>query len=286
MIKKNFYVIENALLNLVKNKGRNLLQGVIIFAVIATTVIALSIYNTANSIINEYQIQVSSEVNIVPETIPSDVPEITNEQATAFAQSEYLRDNQVQEVDIGSGFVKFVYYLKSPDLLDAFRTEVHDKGLPEGYKVDIDEKSYENKIMPLKGLRDISRTFLLIVLVLGAAIMVLLSITAVRERKYEIGVLRAMGMKKNKLALGLWVEIIALTCICFVLGLIAGGLLSQPISDTLLAGQQVASVNISVSPQTALQIFGVAILLASIAGIISVSRITKYEPIKILMERN
>jgi putative ABC transport system permease protein len=95
-----------------------------------------------------------------------------------------------------------------------------------------------------------------------------------------------MGMKKNKLALGLWVETIALTCICFVLGMIAGGLLSQPISDTLLAGQQAASINISISPQTALQIFGVAILLASIAGIISVISITKYEPIKILMERN
>ncbi|WP_438940338.1 hypothetical protein [Lacrimispora defluvii] len=25
-----------------------------------------------------------------------------------------------------------------------------------------------------------------------------------RERKYEIGVLRAMGMKKGKVALGLW----------------------------------------------------------------------------------
>jgi putative ABC transport system permease protein len=286
MRKKDFYIIENALLNLVKNKGRTLLHGVIIFAVITAAVIALSIHNTANSIISEYQIQVGSEVNIVPETLPSDVPEITKEQALAFSQSDYLRDNQVQEVAIGSGFVKFVYYLKSPDLLDDFRAEVYDKGLPEGYTVDIDEKSYENKIMPLKGLRDISRTFLLIVLTLGAAIMVLLSITAVRERKYEIGVLRAMGMKKNKLALGLWVEIIALTCICFVLGIIAGELLSQPISDTLAEGQQAASVNISVSPQTVLQIFVVAILLASIAGIISVSRITKYEPIKILMGRN
>jgi putative ABC transport system permease protein len=46
------------------------------------------------------------------------------------------------------------------------------------------------------------------------------------------------------------------------------------------------SVNISVSPLTALQIFGVAMLLASVAGVISVSRITTYEPIKILMKRN
>jgi len=37
---------------------------------------------------------------------------------------------------------------------------------------------------------------------------------------------------------------------------------------------------------TARQILGVSILLASIAGIISIGRITKCEPIKILMERN
>jgi len=31
---------------------------------------------------------------------------------------------------------------------------------------------------------------------------------------------------------------------------------------------------------------GIALLLASLAGLVSISRITKYEPIKILMERN
>jgi putative ABC transport system permease protein len=206
-MRKNFYVIENALLNLGKNKGRNLLHGVVVFAVITATVVALSIYNTANSIISEYKTQVGSEM-------------------------------------------------------------------------------IQNNNVPLEGLRDISRTFLLIVLALGAAIMVLLSITAVRERKYEIGVLRAMGMKKSKVALGLWVEIIVVTCLCSIFAMVVGGLLAQPISDSLLAGRQAGPVNISLSPQTALQIFAVAILLASIAGIISVSGISKYEPIKILMERN
>jgi putative ABC transport system permease protein len=96
-----------------------------------------------------------------------------------------------------------------------------------------------------------------------------------------------MGMKKRKLALGLWVEILVITCVCFIFGQICGGILSQPISEMLLKGQNaVAPVSISVSLLTVLQIFGVAMCIASVAGVISVSRITKYEPIKILMERN
>jgi putative ABC transport system permease protein len=286
---KNFYVIENALLNLGKNKGRNFLQGVMIFAVITTTVIALSIHNTSVAIIGEYKTRFGSEVNIVPETLADNLPDITAEQALLYSQSEYLRDAQVDEVKIGSGAIKLVYYLKSPESLDAFRTEVQDKGLPAGYIVDIDKAGYDRMVMPMEGLKDISLTFLLIVLALGCAIMILLSIISVRERKYEIGVLRAMGMKKQKLAMGLWVEILIITSVCFILSLIAGGLLSQSISDALLAGLMNTAtepVDISVSPQTVLQIFGVAMLFASVAGIISVSKITKYEPIKILMERN
>ncbi|MFU2108463.1 FtsX-like permease family protein [Paenibacillus larvae] len=43
-----------------------------------------------------------------------------------------------------------------------------------------------------------SVTYIVIVLVLGAVILILLSSIAIRERKYEIGVLRAIGMKKGK----------------------------------------------------------------------------------------
>jgi putative ABC transport system permease protein len=82
----------------------------------------------------------------------------------------------------------------------------------------------------------------------------------------------------------------------------AGAALSQPVSDKLLAGQVQSAtsstnpyatniqpldkINVSVNGMTALEIFGISILLASIAGVVSISKITKYEPIKILMERN
>ena len=163
--------------------------------------------------------------------------------------------------------------------------------------VSTDEAGYLRMVAPVEGLQSVSLTFLIIVLAFGAVIMILLSVIAIRERKYEIGVLRAMGMKKKKVILGLWTEIITITCICFIIGIGAGTALSQPVSDTLLARQAQSvnsssneilpdKINVSVNGMTVLEIFGIVILLTSIAGAVSISRITKYEPIKILMERN
>jgi len=178
--------------------------------------------------------------------------------------------------------------------------------------------------------------------VLGAIILILLTLIAIRERKYEIGVLRAMGMKKGRVALGLWTELLVMTVLCLVLGLGVGALAAQPITDVLLtqqaqaastadtgmpggpggpvttsgpggasgsagpigvstigigpamlsgsgagAGEQpLAEMDIAIGLDTIAEIIGIALLLATLAGLVSTSRITRYEPIRILMERN
>jgi len=312
------YVIEHALLNLGKNKGRNILLGVIIFAIITATVMALAIYNTANASIEETRTALQCAVRVAPGTRTSGGNQqiigggareasLTLEQYLSFAESDYLDGSEIKEGGRNADGVDAVYYLKRPDMLADFEAELRGKGLPEGYAARTDESSLERMAGSIESLRSLSLTFLVIVLALGAIIMVLLSAIAIRERKFEIGVLRAMGMKKKKVALTLWTEIIAITCICFALGMGAGAVLSQPVSDAIMVGQAESSdtgstsladrlnptdtnhsetINVSVSGVTALEIFGIAILLASIAGVISVSRITKSEPIKILMERN
>ena len=213
-----------------------------------------------------------------------------------------------------SGFsVTATYFLKDPSMLRDFEEEIRAKGLSEYLKVGTDESGYNSIVRPVEGLKSVSVTFMIIVLILGSVILILLSTIAVRERKYEIGVLRAMGMKKSKVALGLWFEMVAITCVCLSLGLLIGSLIAQPISDMLLAGQieaakamgglpsdAIASVDsssllasslstleeldVSLSINTILEI--IAIALASVAGLAAISKITKYEPIKILMERN
>jgi putative ABC transport system permease protein len=312
------YAIEHALLNLGKNKGRNILLGIIIFVIITATVVALAIFNTTGVVIEETRAAIMSAVRITPTQRTQSIGSgqqavmsgggqqeslLTLELHQYFAESPYITGADISESGRG---IEAVYYLIHPDMHSAFEADLRSRGLPDSYAVRADDTAFASVIGSVESLQSLSFTFLLIILVLGAVIMILLSAIAIRERKYEIGVLRAMGMKKNKIALGLWTEIIVITCICFVFGMGAGTIASQPISDAILAGQnqtlgtgattladrlnessqpETVAVNISVNTVTALQIFGISILLATIAGIISVSRITKSEPIKILMER-
>ncbi|MEW9096018.1 MAG: ABC transporter permease [Clostridiaceae bacterium] len=210
------------------------------------------------------------------------------------------------------------YSLKNPDMLADFREEVYAKGLDEVYDVTTDEASYNKIVGPVEGLKSISLTFMIIVLVLGGIILALLSSISIRERKYEIGVLRAMGMKKGKVALGLWAEMLIITCLCLVVGIGSGTVVAQPVANVLLNDQIVAAeeaeanankggprmvivggksagttnvkpldnIEVSLGIDTIGQIIAISLLLASVSGIVSIGKITKYEPIKILMERN
>ena len=60
------YIIKNALQNLVRNRGRNLMIGGIIFVIIVSVVTALMINNTANGVINDYKTRFGSEVSFKP----------------------------------------------------------------------------------------------------------------------------------------------------------------------------------------------------------------------------
>ena len=314
------YILEHALLNLGKNKGRNILLGIMIFAIITSAVVALAIFNATDVMIEDTKtalqcaVRISSRIQTSASgqkqhIIGGDQPQtiLSIEQYRSFAASEYLDGADIKEGGRSPDGVDAVYYLKTPGMLSDFENELRDKGLPEEYHAETDESSLERMVEPVNRLKNLSISFLIIILVLGAVIMILLSMISVRERKYEIGVLRAMGMKKKKIALGLWIEIMIITCICFGLGMGVGIAISQPVSDSMMADQlqssapktstladrlneeeaeSVENIRISLDGITTLEILGISLLLASIAGMISVSQITKYEPIKILMKRN
>lgn len=215
------------------------------------------------------------------------------------------------------------FYLKSPDLLDAYRAELAAKGLDmDTYIVSADEAGYNTVVAPVESLKGVTWTFLVIVLVLGAVILILLSTIAIRERKYEIGVLRAMGMKKGKVALGLLTEMIVITAICLAVGLGAGMIASQPVSDILLEQQVEAAqsnnnmngnfgnvtsggmiynarmggnpgsnvealkeMEVGMTVATIIEIILISLLLAVTASVVGIVNVTRYEPMRILTER-
>ncbi len=126
---------------------------------------------------------------------------------------------------------------------EGFCTDVESMGLDmETYTVtSADLNQYEKSVVPLESLSKFTMIFFIVVLLIGGCILVIFNMFTVRERKYEIGVLAAIGMKKGKVALQFLTEAFLVTLIAILVGTGVGAAASQPVGDYLLQ-EQVASV--------------------------------------------
>lgn len=132
----------------------------------------------------------------------------------------------------------FTYTFKSVDNYNAFSKKVYKLGLSDDYKVSSNDlQQYENSLLPLNTLSDTALWFFLIVLAVGGVILITLNIFNLRERKYEVGVLTAIGMKKAKVALQFVTEIFIVTFIALIIGTTIGSAVSVPVTNTLLQTQ-------------------------------------------------
>ena len=137
-----------------------------------------------------------------------------------------------------TGSLSATYVFADTESYYAFEEEVRTLGLDESYTVSSpDLTAFENSLTPLNTLSTMAGWFLLVILIIGAIILVVLNIFNVRERKYEVGVLTAMGMKKWKVATQFMCEILVVTMIAVVIGAVVGAVSSVPVTNALLAGQ-------------------------------------------------
>ena len=137
-----------------------------------------------------------------------------------------------------TGTLAATYSFANTDDYYAFEEEVRALGLDESYTVSSsDITAYENSLTPLNTLSKMAGWFLIVILIIGGIILVVLNVFNVRERKYEVGVLTAMGMKKWKVAAQFLCEILVVTMIAVVIGAGIGAVSSVPVTNALLEGQ-------------------------------------------------
>lgn len=243
-----------------------------------------------------------------------------------------------------TGSVSATYVFANTEDYYAFETEARDLGLDESYTISSrDLTAFENSLTPLKTLSTMAGWFLVVILIIGAVILVVLNIFNVRERKYEVGVLTAMGMKKWKVATQFMCEILVVTMVAVILGAGIGAVSAVPVTNALLAGQvesqnsqqtqmnesfgrpgnfpgggfsggnaigmppdipdnmggnnpfenmlggavdYVTEVNSAMNLTVVLQMLGVGLLLTLAASLASVLFIMRYDPLKILANRD
>ena len=127
---------------------------------------------------------------------------------------------------------------------EKFEEEVRALGLDESYTVSSsDITAFENSLAPLNTLSTMAGWFLLVILIIGGIILVVLNIFNVRERKYEVGVLTAMGMKKWKVAAQFMCEILVVTMLAVIIGAGIGAVSAVPVTNALLEGQAQSQSN-------------------------------------------
>ena len=154
-------------------------------------------------------------------------------------------DNYGRETETKvEGTISATYAFADTDAYYAFEEEVRALGLDESYTVSSsDITAFENSLAPLNTLSTMAGWFLLVILIIGGIILVVLNIFNVRERKYEVGVLTAMGMKKWKVAAQFMCEILVVTMLAVIIGAGIGAVSAVPVTNALLEGQAQSQSN-------------------------------------------
>ncbi|MDR3127807.1 MAG: ABC transporter permease [Bifidobacteriaceae bacterium] len=130
------------------------------------------------------------------------------------------------------------FVLPSQETYNQFNSELKTAGLSDDFVLQSsDITKFEQSILPLEQLSNFALTLLIIVLIIGAVVLVVLNLFNIRERKYEVGVFTAIGMRKSKVALQFICELLIVTIMAISVGAFVGSVSSVPISNSMLASQ-------------------------------------------------
>lgn len=214
------------------------------------------------------------------------------------------------------------FVLESKNVIDDFTQEVKDKGLDENLTISTNLEQVESSTESISNLKTFATVFLIITLVIGAIVLFVISMINIKERKYEIGVLRTIGMSKTNLTLQFVFELLIVTLVSLIVGCIIGALISVPTANKLLENEisssqesqenvmnnfgqkggkemmnmqsfngvnnveQVSSINAVVDFKVLLELLGIGILLTIISSVASMISIQRFSPLTILKERS
>jgi putative ABC transport system permease protein len=183
-----------------------------------------------------------------------------------------------------------------------------------GDKADIvsQQEQAANSVKPLESIANLALTGVIGAAIAGAIIVLLSMIMIVRERRREIGVIKAIGGTNIKVIAQFMTEALTLTIIGGIIGLGLGVAVSGPITQSLVAGSEtsgsavtrgqgspqiraggfggvsaqlkanVTSVTSTITPQIFMSSIGIMLLIAIIGSAVPAWAIARIRPAEVL----
>ena len=264
---------------------------------------------------NTYQLVISA---IFEENSSDNKSMFSNSANTIITSSNFTNKmsttNSELKVSVNPTFI-----LTSKDVVDKFSSELTSKGLDENLMVTTNLETIDASVSTISNVKTFAVTFLVITLIIGAAVLLIINMINIRERKYEIGVLRTIGMKKTKVCLQFILELLIVALASLLLGAGIGSFVSVPISNKLLANEIATSknennnirenfgkndkfndkkfngvanveafdsINATVDVKVLLELLALGLSLTLISSISATVSIQKFSPLTILKERS
>ena len=228
--------------------------------------------------------------------------------------------NIVSQDDELSPTITPTFILNDKNDIEAFKNEVSEKGLSEYYQITDNVETIKSATKSIDNVKTFATTFLIITLIIGSVVLVVINMINIRERKYEIGVLRTIGMKKSLVSLQFMLELLIVSFIGLIIGAGIGSTMSVPIANNLLASEiqnstneyqdklknfggeerkdtkdynfgvakveQVDDINAVVDMKVLAELLGIGILLTLLSSLASMIAISRFSPLTILKERS
>ena len=129
------------------------------------------------------------------------------------------------------------YIIKDKKSLEKFKDEVSEKGLSEYYQVTDNTEEIASATESVDNVKVFATTFLIITLIIGGVVLVVINMINIRERKYEIGVLRTIGMKKSIVSTQFMLELLIVAVAALAIGAGIESCLSVGVANKLLANE-------------------------------------------------
>jgi putative ABC transport system permease protein len=155
--------------------------------------------------------------------------------ANKIITSSNVVENMVNDDSSLKTTITPTYILRSKYVTDDFSTEVSNKGLSEYYQVTNNVDSISSETESISNVSSFATTFLIVTLIIGAVVLLIINMINVRERKYEIGVLRTIGMSKFAVISQFVFELLVVSFVGLLLGAAIGSATSVNVANNLLA---------------------------------------------------
>ena len=209
------------------------------------------------------------------------------------------------------------FILQSEDVIENFTEQIKEKGLNEYYTINTNLDEIQSATKSIENVKTFATTFLIITLIISSIVLFVINMINIRERKYEIGVYRTIGVSKFKLTMQFVLEILIVSVIMLLIGAGCGAMLARPVGNMLLeneiesskeqavemadnfgkekmdmqfnqgiAVEAIETIDAVVDIKVIAQLLGIGILLTLISSLASMISIQRFSPLTILKERS